>query len=103
MEIGTATLADFTLVPGLNKVPMRSKINQTAVITALQTTYKDGVMPVEIVGDTAVYEGQHLPYYETALKGFSKEVRLDVGAALKETGVDLKVLAGATGGGAPPS
>ena len=91
-QIGTTSLIDFTLVPGMNKVAMRSQINQTAVIAAMTTTYKDGILPVEIVGDSVVYDGQHLSYYETAMKGLKKEVNLDVGAALK-----------GAGGGAAPS
>ena len=101
--IGTSMLNDLTLKPGDNTVSMRSIINQTLVIGAVASTYKDGMLPVEITGNSSVYNGQHLPYFEKALQGLTQKVTLNVGAALKEAGVDPKILASLAGGGLPPS
>ena len=98
--IGTSTINDLVLGPGNNTVPMRSVINQTLVIEALATTYKTGILPVDIVGVSSVYDGQHLPYYEKALQSLTQHISLDVGSALKEVGVDPASLAGL--GGSPP-
>ncbi|KAL9636421.1 MAG: hypothetical protein Q9164_002841 [Protoblastenia rupestris] len=97
-EIGTSTLTNLILRPGPNNIPMRSVINQTLVIQAISSTYKDGMLPVEIVGKSAVYEGQSLSYFEKALQGLTQKVVLDVGSALKEVGLDPAALA-AFGGG----
>ena len=77
---------------------MRSTINQTLVIQAISSTYKDGMLPVEIVGKSAVYEGQSLTYFEKALQGLTQKVVLDVGSALKEVGLDPAALAAFSGG-----
>ena len=102
-NIGNTTLNNLVLTPGNNTIPMRSIINQTIVIEALATTYKDGMLPVDIVGTQAVYNGQHLPYFEKALQSLTQHISLDVGSALKAIGVDPSALAGLGGGSAPPS
>ena len=84
--IGNSTLTDFILVPGNNTVPMRSVINQTLVIEKIVSQYKDGLVPVDIVGNSSVYNGLHLPYFEKALAANTQHVVLDVGAKLKAIG-----------------
>ncbi|KAL9100412.1 MAG: hypothetical protein Q9163_004210 [Psora crenata] len=96
--IGTSTLANLVLVPGNNTVPMRATVNQTLVIQAIATVYTNGMLPVDIVGESSVYDGQHLPYFEKALQGLTQHVTLNVGAALKAAGIDPSVLT-ALGGG----
>ena len=78
---------------------MRSKINQTLVIGAIARTYKDGMLPVDIVGNSSVYNGEHLPYFEKPLQGLMQRVVLNVGAALKDIGLDPSALASLGGGG----
>lgn len=76
---------------------MRSAINQTFVLGAITSTFKDGFLPIDIVGNSSVYEGQHLTYFEEALGGLTQQLTLDVGSALKKVGVDPSLL-----GGSPP-
>ncbi|KAL6716796.1 hypothetical protein ACLMJK_004708 [Lecanora helva] len=97
IPLGTTTLTNLTLAPGNNTVPMRSTVNQTLVLEQLQSTYKNGFLPVDIVGNSSVYEGQHLPYFEKALASVTQHVVLDVGSALKKVGFDPSLL-----GGSPP-
>ncbi|KAL8773435.1 MAG: hypothetical protein Q9194_004315, partial [Teloschistes cf. exilis] len=52
--IGTSLLSDLILRPGDNTVPMRSTVNQTIVIEKVTGTYKDGILPIEIVGNSSV-------------------------------------------------
>lgn len=80
--IGTSTLSDLVLRPGNNTLPMRSKVNQTLVIGKVTAKYTDGLLPVDIVGNSSVYEGQHLEYFEKALQSNRQHIVLDVGAAL---------------------
>ena len=96
--VGNSTLNDLVLMPGNNTIPMRSVVNQTLVIEALETTYKDGILPIDIVGVSSVYNGQHLPYYESALQTVTQHISLNVGAALKEAGIDISALGGGGGG-----
>ncbi|KAL8757567.1 MAG: hypothetical protein Q9184_004173 [Pyrenodesmia sp. 2 TL-2023] len=80
--IGTSTLSDLVLRPGNNTLPMRSTVNQTLVIGKVTGTYKDGLLPVDIVGNSSVYDGQHLEYFEKALQSNRQHIVLNVGAAL---------------------
>lgn len=89
--IGTSTLADLVLVPGNNTVNMRSTVNQTLVIGAIQKTYKNGLLPIAITGATSVYNGQHLQWYEKALAENTQHITLDVGGALKKLGLGAVV------------
>lgn len=104
VPIGNTTIADLVLRPGNNTVPMRSTVNQTLIIQAIAVVYKDGIVPVDIVGNTSVYNGQHLPYFEAALQSLTQHVRLDVNTALKQAGLDPALLvAGALGQKSPPA
>lgn len=67
---------------------MRSTVNQTLVITQILSTFKDGMLPIDIVGNSSVYEGQHLTYFEKALGSVTQHIMLDVGSAFKKVGLD---------------
>ncbi|KAL8811072.1 MAG: hypothetical protein Q9223_007611 [Gallowayella weberi] len=84
--IGTSSLTNLVIKPGDNTVPMRSTVNQTFVIEQVLGKYKDGLLPVDIVGNSSVYQGEHLPYFEKALQANRQRIVLNVGAALKEIG-----------------
>ena len=78
---------------------MRSIVNQTLVIDLITKKYKNGMLPVDIVGQSAVYDGVTLPYFEEALKANRQSVVLDVGSALGKVGVNISMLTGGGGGG----
>ncbi|KAL8829767.1 MAG: hypothetical protein Q9170_006032 [Blastenia crenularia] len=84
--IGTTLLSDLVIKPGNNTLPMRSTVNQTLVIEKVTSTYKDGMLPVDIVCNTSIYNGQHLEYFEKALQSNRQHVVLNVGAALAALG-----------------
>ncbi|KAL9001426.1 MAG: hypothetical protein Q9169_000001 [Polycauliona sp. 2 TL-2023] len=93
--IGTSLLPDLKLVPGDNDVEMQSTVNQTSVIESVVGRYRDGMLPVEIVGEKVVNGvGERLGYFEEALRGVRLQVVLDVGKALGEVGAG-----GLVGGG----
>ena len=77
------------LVPGNNTVPMRSTIDQATVIKRVVADYPDGILPVDIVGNSSVYNEQHLTYFEEALAANTQHIKLDVGAKLKALGFEI--------------
>ena len=51
----------MTLVPGNNTLPMTGIVDQGKIVSSTNST--TGMVTLEIVGQSAVYNGQHLPYY----------------------------------------
>jgi len=64
--VGIATILDMTLRPGDNNLPLTAVMNQTGVLSSLDTA--TGIVSLEILGDSSVRNGEHLAYFETALK-----------------------------------
>jgi len=84
-SIGTSLMPNVKLYPGPNTLPLQANSNQTAVIALVLSTnakYKNGVLPVDIVGDSCVHNGQHLSYYEAALKSNPMRLNLNIAPAL---------------------
>lgn len=96
--IGVATLNNLTLVPGNNTIQMRSKTDQGAVIKyLLQPQYRSGILPVDIVGNSSVFNGQQLPYFQNALEQNKMAVDLNVGQALIQAGLGSLLGLGGSG------
>jgi hypothetical protein len=78
-SIGQSFLNDLVLKPGDNELPMKAKVDQEALAPML-VKYKDQnyMVPVQITGNSSVYNGQHLPYFETALAANQLHVDLNV-------------------------
>lgn len=72
--LGTAIIQDMTIRPGGNHFPMTATLNQTRVLTSLV----NGVVTLLITGNSSVYEGQHLTYYEKALASNQLSLSLNV-------------------------
>ena len=65
--------------PGDNLVEMASAVNQTYVlglITAPGSKYSKGIIPLDVLGKTSVYNGKELSYFSKALA--SKKLRVDL-------------------------
>lgn len=58
--IGNSTIDNFVLKPGQNLLPMHAIVDTSL---ALGSVDKQGMVTMIIVGQTAVYNGVHLPYY----------------------------------------
>jgi hypothetical protein len=80
--IGNATINDMTLAPGNNTLPMTSFVNQTLVIQSLDS---NGYITMQIVGNSSVYNGEHLPYYEQALANNKLSLQLNVKQILTDS------------------
>lgn len=88
--IGTTLLPDLILRPGNHSYPMRSRVDQLAVIQLITAKYKNAVLPIDILGNSSVIgDGVHLTYFEQAIQGNKIRVDLDVGPALKQIGFNL--------------
>ena len=83
--IGQSFLNDLVLKPGDNTLDMSAKTDLLAV-TKLLPKYKGNIIPVDITGNSTVYNGQDLPYFAAALEANKLQVDRDVGEILK--GVD---------------
>ncbi|OBT88356.1 hypothetical protein VE02_02281 [Pseudogymnoascus sp. 03VT05] len=77
--IGNSTIDNFVLKPGQNLLPMNAIVD-TAL--ALGSVDKQGMVNMIIVGQTAVYNGVHLPYYEAALKSHTLTLAVDLQSLL---------------------
>jgi len=95
-QIGVTTIPDLTLRPGDNIVPMKTASDQATVIGLISTKYKDGMLPIDIVGNSSIFNGQHLPYFEKALQANKMSTTLNLGPALKGIGIDVSLLGGST-------
>ncbi|UPX11510.1 uncharacterized protein EKO05_0002115 [Ascochyta rabiei] len=87
--IGYALLPDLVLKPGANNVPMQARVDQPTLISMILSTYKNGVLPLEIVGNSSVKGDAHLSYYEEAIKANTIKLDLDAGPALRAIGINV--------------
>lgn len=83
--IGTALIPDLTLKPGNNTLDMRATTNTSVVLSKLGA-FPSGLVPVDIVGSDCIYNGQHLTYYEEALKANPQQIGLNLTAAIASAG-----------------
>ncbi|KAM3069133.1 hypothetical protein ACMFMG_010658 [Clarireedia jacksonii] len=80
--LGNATINDMTLVPGNNTLPMTGILDQSLVLKNTNTT---GFLEMEIIGQSAVYNGEHLVYYERALASNHLRLAMNVNQILKDS------------------
>lgn len=86
-SIGTALLPDLVLRPGTNNVSMQSIVPQVKVFQLVTSKYKNAILPLEIVGNSSISNGQHLEYFEEAIKSNSIKLNLNVGPPLAAIGL----------------
>lgn len=92
LAIGNALIPNLTLKPGNNVVPLQSKVNQLSIlsfVTGPTAKYTNGVLPLSVVGNSSIRNGEHLTYYEDALKSNTIKLDLNVVDALAAIGVKL--------------
>lgn len=87
--IGTSLVPNLLLKPGNNVLPMQSKVDQLTILGLIQSKYKDAVLPIDILGNSSVRNGEHLTYYEDAIKSNLIKLNLDVGPALAGIGINI--------------
>jgi hypothetical protein len=87
--IGSSTIQDLTLRPGDNLLDMTSTSDQAAVLGLITSKYTDGKLPITLIGNSSMVNGQHLTYYEYALQNSVFSTTLDLGPALTALGLNL--------------
>ncbi|PGH07226.1 hypothetical protein AJ79_06330 [Helicocarpus griseus UAMH5409] len=83
--IGTSKLNGLVVKPGDNNVEMRSNIEIAKVfpfVSGKDAKYKDFVVPITIVGKSAIHEGKELPYFTAALASNELKIDLNLGPLL---------------------
>ncbi|PWY95745.1 hypothetical protein BO94DRAFT_455408 [Aspergillus sclerotioniger CBS 115572] len=79
--IGQAFLYDLTLRPGNNTVAMTANISELTVAGMLGN-YKNYIIPIDITGNSSVYDNQVIPYIAGALGSLKLQTELNVTKAL---------------------
>lgn len=87
--IGYALLPNLVLKPGENTVPMQARVAQATLLSMVLSTYKDAIIPLEISGNSSIKDGQHLTYYEEAIKANTVKLDLNAGPALSSLGINI--------------
>ncbi|KAI9784120.1 MAG: hypothetical protein M1839_002624 [Geoglossum umbratile] len=78
-HIGTSLMPNLTLKPGNNTVDMQSTVD--LLLVAKLATPTAGILHLEVRGNSSVYNGQHLPYYEAAIQSNPMHIVLDTAKA----------------------
>jgi len=81
--VGNSTILDMTLRPGDNNLPMTAIIDQAKVTDSMNAD--TGIVELFIVGNSSVYNGQHLTYYEQALSSNKLTLEMNVKQILADT------------------
>ncbi|KAH7165888.1 hypothetical protein EDB81DRAFT_918008 [Dactylonectria macrodidyma] len=79
-KLGTASVDNLTLYPGINNVSMRANISQAPVLAVVSTepTCETGLLPLQLQVQGAENGGENLPYFTNALAGANLSVAIDV-------------------------
>lgn len=73
--VGETQVLNMTLKPGNNTLPMTGNLNQTALLASVNST---GFVDLLITGKEAIYNGEHLTYYEKALASTNLTLPMNV-------------------------
>jgi len=88
--VGYSLIPNLVLKPGPNVLPMQSRVDQLAILGLVQSKYKNAVIPLEISGNSSINSnGEHLPYYEAAIKANTIKVDLNIAPALAGIGINI--------------
>jgi hypothetical protein len=87
--IGYALLPNLILKPGNNTVNMQAHVQPLVVFDLVSKKYKNAIVPLEIVGNSSIRNGENLKYYEEAIKSNVVKVDLNVGPALAAVGIKI--------------
>ena len=81
--IGTSYLQNVLVKPGDNTIDMTAIVNQSTVIDIVADKYLDGMVPIQISGNSSVYNGEEIPYFSAALASNKLTVEMNLLDALK--------------------
>ncbi|RDL35988.1 Uncharacterized protein BP5553_06600 [Venustampulla echinocandica] len=81
-KVGTTTINDMTLKPGNNTLPLFGTMDQAKVVGSLDG---DGMVELLITGTDAIFNGEHLVYYEKALSANVLKLKMNVMQVIKDS------------------
>lgn len=85
--VGNSTILNMTIAPGNNTLPMTAIIDQTKVISSMDS---EGFVEMLITGTSSIYNGQHITYYEKALAANQLSLKMNVKQILADsTGLSI--------------
>lgn len=85
--VANSTIPDLVLRPGNQTYDLRSSTNATAIAEALlKPRFRDGILPIDVVGVASVVDGQEIPYFSAALQASTVRTQLDVWDVVGDTG-----------------
>ena len=90
--IGYSLLPNLVLKPGDNQLTMQGRVDQLQIVGLITSKYKNAVLPLDIVGNSSVKNGEHLTYYEDAIKSNTIKLDLNVAPALAAIGINITSL-----------
>lgn len=89
LVIGQATIYNVVLKPGNNTVSLKGHIsiktiidNLAMVLSAQKDALLDGNIQLSASGNSTIYNGQHISYYEEILNGLTLKARFPIIKAL---------------------
>ncbi|CAK7213917.1 hypothetical protein SEUCBS140593_002008 [Sporothrix eucalyptigena] len=90
--VGTSYIDNVVLSPGNNTYPLRAKIEQSPILTAVQSEpwCQTGIVPMDLSGLSVTNNGQDLPYFANALATHNTTVEVDLGTPLRALGLNPK-------------
>ncbi|EMD66943.1 hypothetical protein GGP41_005427 [Bipolaris sorokiniana] len=88
-SIGYCLIPNVLLKPGANTFPLQSRVDQISILGLIQSKYRNAVLPLQISGNSSVRNGEHLVYYEDAIKSNVINLDLNVGPALAAVGINI--------------
>lgn len=90
--VGNSYINNVLLAPGNNTFAFRASIEQSPILSAVQTEpwCQTGIVPMDLSGKAVVNHGQPLAYFADALGSHNTTVQLDLGTPLRALGLNPK-------------
>jgi hypothetical protein len=92
MVIGQATLENVVLKPGNNSVSVRGQLdintvidNLPAILSTPKSALMDGGIELTASGNSTIYDGRHIAYYEKLLNNLTITTRVPILMILLDT------------------
>lgn len=92
MRIGVATIQDVVLKPGNNSVSLRGRLdintvkeNLSEIMASQSSALRSGDLEISASGNSTVYNGVHIRYYEVVLNNITLTTRVPIVQVLTGT------------------
>ena len=85
LVLGQATILNVVLKPGNNTVSLRGNLdidkvldNFSDIVESQRDALQNGELELTATGNSTTYNGVHIPYYETILRGLDLTARVPI-------------------------